>query len=186
VVELDPTTFQVRRRIFAARARWSESQKLWVLESGWVRDFSDGKIVRYEQFSATALPELKEPPSYFNREIRQAFQLSWRELRRYINDLHRAGFDVSNLTVQWHVKIAFPLIAPISMLLAIPFAFLVGTRGAIGGVAIGLTIGIAYWTLARLLDAMGGVGQLPPFLAGWSPDLIFFFLGLYFYLKMPT
>jgi lipopolysaccharide export LptBFGC system permease protein LptF len=72
------------------------------------------------------------------------------------------------------------------MLLAIPFAFLVGTRGAVGGVAIGLTIGIAYWTLARLLDAMGGVGQLPPFLAGWSPDLIFFFLGLYFYLKMPT
>jgi LPS export ABC transporter permease LptF/LPS export ABC transporter permease LptG len=186
VVELDPTTFQVRRRIFATRARWSESQNLWVLESGWVRDFSDGTIVRYEQFSATALPELKEPPSYFNREIRQAFQLSWRELRRYINDLHRAGFDVSNLTVQWHVKIAFPLIAPISMLLAIPFAFLVGTRGAIGGVALGLTLGIAYWTLARLLDAMGGVGQLPPFLAGWSPDLIFFFLGLYFYLKMPT
>ncbi|MFI5057632.1 MAG: LPS export ABC transporter permease LptF [Candidatus Acidiferrales bacterium] len=186
VVELDPTTFQVRRRIFAARARWSESQKLWVLESGWVRDFSDGTIERYERFSATALPELKEPPSYFNREIRQAFQLSWRELRRYINDLQRAGFDVSNLTVQWHVKIAFPLIAPISMLLAIPFAFLVGTRGAIGGVAIGLTIGIAYWTLARLLDAMGGVGQLPPFLAGWSPDMIFFFLGLYFYLKMPT
>jgi LPS export ABC transporter permease LptF/LPS export ABC transporter permease LptG len=186
VVELDPATFQVRRRIFANRARWSESQKLWVLESGWVRDFSDGTIARYERFSATALPELKEPPSYFNREIRQAFQLSWRELRRYINDLHRAGFDVSNLTVQWHVKIAFPLIAPISMLLAIPFAFLVGTRGAIGGVAIGLTIGIAYWTLARLLDAMGGVGQLPPFLAGWSPDLIFFFLGLYFYLKMPT
>jgi LPS export ABC transporter permease LptF/LPS export ABC transporter permease LptG len=186
VVELDPATFQVRRRIFANRARWSESQKLWVLESGWVRDFSEGRITRYERFSATALPELKEPPSYFNREIRQAFQLSWRELRRYINDLHRAGFDVSNLTVQWHVKIAFPLIAPISMLLAIPFAFLVGTRGAIGGVAIGLTIGIAYWTLARLLDAMGGVGQLPPFLAGWSPDLIFFFLGLYFYLKMPT
>ena len=186
VVELEPATFQVRRRIFAARARWSDPQKLWVLESGWIRDFSDGTIARYEPFNATALPELTEPPGYFNREIRQAFQLSWRELRRYINDLQRAGFDVSNLTVQWHVKIAFPLIAPISMLLAIPFAFLVGTRGAVGGVAVGVTIGILYWSLARLLDAMGGVGQLPPFLAGWAPDLIFFFLGLYFYLKMPT
>jgi LPS export ABC transporter permease LptF/LPS export ABC transporter permease LptG len=186
IVELDPATFAVRRRIFAARARWSDSQKLWVLESGWIRDFSDGTIARYERFNATALPELTEPPGYFNREMRQAFQLSWRELRRYIDDLRRAGFDVSNLTVQWHVKIAFPLIAPISMLLAIPFAFLVGTRGAVGGVAIGVIIGIVYWSLARLLDAMGGVGQLPPFLAGWSPDLIFFFLGVYFYLKMPT
>ncbi len=186
VIELNPATFSVRRRIFASRARWSDSQKLWVLESGWIRDFSDGTVARYERFNAAAPEELTEPPSYFNREIRQAFQLSWRELRRYINDLHKAGFDVSNLTVQWHVKIAFPLIAPISMLLAIPFAFLVGTRGAVGGIAIGLLIGIIYWSLARLLDAMGGVGQLPPFLAGWSPDLIFLFLGLYSYLKMPT
>jgi len=36
------------------------------------------------------------------------------------------------------------------------------------------------------LEAMGGVGQLPPLLAGWSPDIIFSFLGLYFFFKMPT
>ena len=132
------------------------------------------------------LPELSEPPSYFNREVRQAFQMSWRELGRYIEGLQRAGFDVSTLTVQWHEKIAFPLLAPVSMLLAIPFAFLVGTRGAVGGVALGVVFGIAYWSVAKLLEAMGGVGQLPPFLAGWAPDIIFFFCGLYFFFKMPT
>ena len=72
------------------------------------------------------------------------------------------------------------------MLLAIPFAFLVGTRGAVGGVALGVGFGISYWSLAKLLEAMGSVGQLPPFLAGWSPDIIFFFLGMYFFFKMPT
>ena len=187
VVEIDPASFQVRRRIFASRARWSESQKVWVLEGGWVRDFVDGAIVRYDRLPpVTSLPELTEPPSYFNREVRQAFQLSWRELSAYIDGLHRAGFDVSTLTVQWHRKLAFPLIAPVIMLLAVPFAFLVGTRGAIGGVALGVAIGIVYWSLAELLQAMGGVGQLPPLLAGWSPDIIFFFLGLYFFFKMPT
>jgi LPS export ABC transporter permease LptG len=186
VVEIDPATFHVKRRVFATRAHWSESQKLWILESGWVRDFSDGTIVRYDKFPVTSLPEITEPPTYFNREVRQAFQMSWRELRTYIADLQRAGFDVSALTVQWHVKLAFPLIAPISMLLAIPFAFMVGTRGAVSGVALGVGIGIVYWITARLLEAMGGVGQLPPFLAGWSPDIIYFFLGLYFFFKMPT
>ena len=187
VLEIDPATFQLRRRIFASRARWSESQNVWVLEGGWVRDFKEGTIVRYDRLPpVTSLPELTEPPSYFNREVRQAFQMSWRELSKYIDGLHRAGFDVSALTVQWHRKLAFPLIAPVSMLLAIPFAFLVGTRGAIGGVALGVGIGIAYWSLAELLQAMGGVGQLPPLLAGWSPDIIFLFLGLYFFLKMPT
>jgi LPS export ABC transporter permease LptG len=186
VVEIDPATFNVRRRIFATRAHWSGSQKIWLLESGWVRDFSGGSITRFDQFNVQAFPELTEPPEYFNREVRQAFQMNWSELNRYIEDLRRAGFDVAGLSVQWHVKIAYPLIAPVSMLLAIPFAFLVGSRGAIGGVAIGIAIGIGYWSIARLMEAMGGVGQLPPVLAGWSPDLIFFFIGLYFFFKIPT
>jgi lipopolysaccharide export LptBFGC system permease protein LptF len=151
-----------------------------------VRDFSGGTITRYDHFRVQSFPELTEPPEYFNREVRQAFQMDWSELNRYIEGLRRAGFDVANLTVQWHVKIAYPLIAPISMLLAIPFAFLVGARGALGGVTIGVAIGIGYWSIARLMEAMGGVGQLPPFLAAWSPDLIFFFVGLYFFFKIPT
>jgi len=186
IIELDPATFQMRRRVFATRAQWSESQNIWLLESGWIRDFNDGHIARYERFPVTALPEISEPPSYFNREEHQASQMNWRDLRTYIDGLHRAGFDVATLTVQWHVKIAFPLIAPIIMLLAIPFAFLVGTRGAVGGVALGVAIGIVYWSTARLLEAMGGVGQLPPLLAAWSPDIIFFFLGFYFFFKMST
>jgi LPS export ABC transporter permease LptF/LPS export ABC transporter permease LptG len=186
VIELDPATFNVRRRIFANRASWSDSQKIWLLESGWVRDFTGGSITRFDQFNVQSFPELTEPPVYFNREVRQAFQMDWSELSRYIEGLRRAGFDVANLTVQWHVKIAYPMIAPISMLLAIPFAFLVGARGAVGGVAIGIAIGIGYWSIARLMEAMGGVGQLPPFLAAWSPDLIFFFIGLYFFFKIPT
>ncbi len=186
VLELDPATFQIRRRVFASRAQWSNSQKAWILEGGWVRDFEGGTTTHFEQFRVRDLPELTEPPGYFNREFLQAFQMSWRDLRVYIDGLQQAGYDVSALTVQWHRKLAFPMIAPISMLLAIPFAFFVGTRGAIGGVAIGVSIGIIYWSLAQLLQAMGGIGQLPPFLAGWSPDIIFFFLGLYFFLKMPT
>jgi lipopolysaccharide export system permease protein len=186
VVELEPGTFHVKRRVFASRATWSESQNTWLLESGWVRDFQDGHVGNYQKFKATALSELAEPPQYFNREVLQAFQLSFRQLGNYIQELRNAGFDVSTLTVQWYVKIAFPLIAPVSMLLAIPYAFRVGARGAVSGVAVGLALGIAYWSLARLLQAMGGVGQMPPPFAAFAPDLIFYFLGMYFFFKMPT
>jgi len=94
-----------------------------------------------------------------------------------------AGFDVTNLTVQWHKKIAYPLMAPVSMLLAIPFAFFVGTRGALGGVALGVGIGVAYWAMAALLEAMGSVGQLPPQLSGWRRTSFSFFLGFVFFLQ---
>ena len=53
-------------------------------------------------------------------------------------------------------------------------------------VAVGLAVGIAYFSLARLLEAMGGVGQMPPPFAAFAPDLIFYFAGMYFFFKMPT
>jgi lipopolysaccharide export LptBFGC system permease protein LptF len=55
-----------------------------------------------------------------------------------------------------------------------------------GGLALAVGIGIVYWATAALFEAMGAVGQLPPFLAAWAPDAIFAFAGLYFFLKMRT
>ncbi|MGB6546513.1 MAG: LPS export ABC transporter permease LptF [Candidatus Acidiferrales bacterium] len=186
VFELDPTTFQLRRRVYAARAHWFAQQHTWILESGWVRDFDDGHVSSYAPFVVEALPELDEPPAYFKREIRQSSQMNWSQLRRYIEGLERAGFDVARLSVQLYKKLAFPLISPIIILLAIPFSLVVGTRGAVGGLALGLGIGIFYWAISALFEAMGAVGQLPPFMAAWSPDVIFGFLALYFFLRMPT
>ena len=186
VFELNPATFEIRRRIYAARAHWDSQQGLWILESGWIRDFDHGQVTRYTPFLANALNELSEPPSYFNREVRQSYQMTWWELERYIGDLHQAGFDVARLSVQLQKKLSFPLVAPIIILLAIPFSILVGTRGAVGGLALGVGIAIVYWAASALTEAMGAVGQLPPLLAAWAPDTVFGFLGLYFFLKMPT
>jgi len=185
VFELDPETFQIRRRVFASRAEWVPNLNTWVLEGGWVRDFSNNKV-NYKPFQISSLEELSEPPSYFKREVKQSFQMNWRQLRSYIEGLQQAGFDTARLSVQWHKKFAFPLIVPIIIFLGVPFAFLVGTRGAVGGLALAIGIGIVYWATAALFEAMGGVGQLPALLAGWAPDAIFGFLGAYFFLKMPT
>jgi lipopolysaccharide export LptBFGC system permease protein LptF len=100
VFELNPATFEIRRRIYAARAHWDNQQGLWILESGWIREFDHGRLTRYTPFLANALNELSEPPSYFNREVRQSYQMTWWELKRYIGDLRQAGFDVARLSVQ--------------------------------------------------------------------------------------
>lgn len=186
VFEVNPATFEIRRRIYAARAHWDSQQGVWILESGWIRDFDHGQLTRYQPFLADALNELNEPPSYFIREVRQSYQMTWWELERYIGDLHHAGFDVARLSVQLQKKLSFPLVAPIIILLAIPFSILVGTRGAVGGLALGVGIAVVYWAASALTEAMGAVGQLPPLLAAWAPDTVFCFLGMYFFLKMPT
>ncbi len=188
VFELDPVTFQLRRRIHATRAEWSPEQNVWIMKDGWVRDFDADNESHYHTtpFQVYSATELDEPPSHFNRAVRQSDEMSWRELQNYIGELRQSGFDVGRLSVQWQEKLAFPMIAPIIAFLSIPFAFYVGTRGAVGGLALGIGIGIVYWATSALFEALGGVGQMPPVLAGWAPDAIFIFLGTYFFLKMPT
>ncbi|MGA7919549.1 MAG: LPS export ABC transporter permease LptF [Candidatus Acidiferrales bacterium] len=186
VFELDPVTFQIRRRVFATRATWEKTENTWVLTGGWIRDFDGAKVTRFTPFKVESLPEISEPPSYFRREVRQSYQMNWRQLGEYIISLRHAGFDTSRLSVQWQKKFAFPFIAAIIVFLGAPFAFLVGTRGAVGGLALAVGVAIVYWAAAALFEAMGSVGQLPPLLAGWAPDAIFGFLAIYFFLKMPT
>ena len=79
-----------------------------------------------------------------------------------------------------------PLVAPDHHPPRHPFLDPGRHRGAIGGLTLGVGIGIVYWAVSALTEAMGAIGQLPPFMAAWSPDAVFVFLGLYFFFKMPT
>jgi LPS export ABC transporter permease LptF/LPS export ABC transporter permease LptG len=186
ILELDPSTFSLKRQIYADRATWDPVQNAWVLTGGWLRDFSGDRVNNYSTFKATSLSELTETPSYFERDIRPSDQMSWSQLGAYIASLRQAGFDTSQLRVRWYEKFSYPLIAAIVVLLGAPFAFLVGTRGAISGLAVAVGITIIYWASSALLESMGTAGLLPALLAGWSADVIFIFLAIYFSLRMPT
>ena len=58
VFELDPKTFALNRRIYAARAYWEPQQGAWILETGWIRDFQGDKVSRYAEFNVIELPEI--------------------------------------------------------------------------------------------------------------------------------
>lgn len=187
IFELDSQTFQIKRRVFASRATWEPTENTWALTGGWVRDFDEtGRVSNFQTFKVTSLAEVSEPPSYFRREVRQYYQMNWRQLGRYIASLKQAGFDTARLSVEWQKKFAFPVIAAVIIFLSAPFGFLVGTRGAVGGIALAVGVAVVYWATSALFEAMGTIGQLPPTLAAWAPDAIFAFLGAYFFLRIPT
>ncbi len=186
VFQFDPHTFQITHRITADRARWSESMGRWVYEQGWERSLSGSAIESYRKFDVATYPELAEAPAYFKKEIKQSSEMSYDELHRYIHDLEQSGFDVVRLRLQLQKKIAYPLITLVMAVLAIPFALSAGKRSAVAGVATAIGIGVVYWTISGLFEAMGNLSQLPPAVAAWSPDLVFGFIGGYLILRMPT
>jgi LPS export ABC transporter permease LptF/LPS export ABC transporter permease LptG len=184
--ELDPHTFQITKRVYAARAHWEENLQKWVFEKGWQRSFNADTVTDFRQFEVTTFAEMNEPPSYFKKEVRQSSEMNYDELRSYIRDLQQSGFDVVRLRVQLQKKIAFPLITLVMAVLALPFALSAGRRGALTGVAVALLIAVGYYVTAGLFEAMGNVSQLPPLIAAWMPDVIFGLAGGYMILKTPS
>jgi lipopolysaccharide export LptBFGC system permease protein LptF len=158
----------------------------WLYEQGWERNLNGSAIQNYRQFDVATFPEFAEAPAYFKKEVKQSSEMSYEELRRYIHDLEQSGFDVVRLRVQLQKKIAYPLITLVMAVIAIPFALSAGKRGAIAGVATAVGIGVIYWTVSGLFEAMGNLSQLPPAVAAWSPDLVFAFIGGYLILRIPT
>jgi LPS export ABC transporter permease LptF/LPS export ABC transporter permease LptG len=186
VFQFDPVNFRLTQRIYAERAHWEDSLQRWVCTQGWERDLRGSAIESFRTFDVATFAAISEPPTYFKKEVKQSSEMNYQELRRYIHDLQQSGFEVVRLRVQLEKKFAFPMIAVGMAVVAIPFALSAGRRGTIAGVAVAVGIAVVYWTVSGLFEAMGNISQLPPFLAAWSPDLIFALLGGYMILKVPT
>ncbi len=122
------------------------------------------------------------------REAHQSRQMNFQELETYIADLQKKGFDTISLQVQLNKKFSVPM-----------FAFIDGDGldpcsrfwpvqprrdGRESGVSLALAI--AYWSVDKLFEQVGALGQLPPQMAAWSPDVIFSLAGLYFLVRMRT
>ena len=183
---LDPKTFALRDRVFAARADWRESLRKWTFEQGWERSFSQTSVHSYDTFDVKTFPYSTEQPTYFKKEVRQSQEMNFQELSAYIADLQQSGFDVVRLKVQLQKKIAYPIITFIMAVLAIPYSLSAGRKGALTGVAIAIGVAAFYFVSAGFFEALGNSSQLPAALAAWGPDLIFAMVGGYLVLKVPT
>jgi lipopolysaccharide export LptBFGC system permease protein LptF len=140
----------------------------------------------FQEFPVRLYPEFHEPPSYFLKEVRQYSQMNFFELRDYLQDLKQSGFDVVPLSVKLHKKISFPLFALIMALIGLPFAFSMGKRGALTGIALSFAIAIVFWVTDGLFEALGNLNELPPIAAAWSPNILFGLGGLYLFLRVRT
>ena len=186
VFEIDFRDFHLTRMIGASRARWQQNLHAWVWEQGTSRDTCGVLECKVQAFTATTFPELEETPDDFLKEVKQDKQMNYIELRRYIADLQRSGYDTIKLQVQFYKKFSVPLFALIMALISIPFGFLVGNRGAMAGIGVSLGIAMAYWGVGQLFEQLGNVNQLPAYVAAWAPDGLFALAGLYFMMRMRS
>jgi LPS export ABC transporter permease LptG/LPS export ABC transporter permease LptF len=186
VFEFDPSTFALTRRISAARVFWDPDTGSWHFQNGWQRDIQGANVTEYRDFKQTSYSEIHEDPGYFKKESKQSQEMNFGQLDRYISDLSQSGFDTMRLRVQLWRKLAYPCIAVIMAVLAIPFALSMGRRGSLTGIAVAIAVALAYFVVDGLFGALGNVNYLPAELAAWSSDILFGLVGGYLLLRTPT
>lgn len=184
IYDFDPKVFKLRRHIHAERAQWEPGVGTWIFQNGWSRDVEN--VRDYQTWQVTTFPELTETPEHFLPEEKQYKQLNFHQLDAYISELVQSGFDTVSLRVQFHRKFSVPLFPFILAIIAIPFSFWVGNRGAMSAVGASFVIAIAYLAVNMLFEQVGNLNQLPPTVAAWSPNVIFSLVGLYAMTRMRS
>ena len=189
----DPSRWRLNALTFATNVAYTKSGSghVWQAHQGWRREFgvpqrraAPSPAVTYRAFDQRTLP--LEAPGYFKSDEPDAERMSYGELSDYVTQLQKSGYYAVPYQVQLQKKVAFPFVALIMTLLAIPFAVTTGRSGALYGVGIGIALAIVYWTGQSMFGAMGGAGLLSPVLAAWAPNIIFTAGAVYMILTVKT
>ena len=123
-------------------------------------------------------------PAKFTNDARSPDQMSYTQLKGFIQDLQKRGYSVQELLIELHEKIAMPFVSFVMVILGLPFSFRSGKKGSLYGIGLGIGLVVVYYATFAVLSALGQVGLFPPFLATWAPNILFAGIGVYMMLSV--
>ena len=169
--------FRCIQRIDAIEARWINEK--WRFSQGAVRLFDKSGSVQTTPFEQMDFP-MAEDWGYFQNSASDSDEMSYAELRTYIQKIQASGYDATRYLVDLYSKLSYPLLNVIMVLIGIPFALKTGRSGGVAlSIGISVMIGFLYGIVFYVFISFGKSGVLAPFLACWIPTLLFGLAGIF-------
>ena len=136
-----------------------------------------------EQMAAAVSDDLRLPTDLTLDRIRDSFGapsgIAFWALPSYIAGLERAGFSARSYQVWFQMELAQPLLLAAMVLIAAGFTMRHARFGKTGQmVLLALLGGFLIFFLRNFAQVLGENGQIPVFLAAWSPPIAAAFLAL--------
>ncbi len=135
-----------------------------------------------------AKPEFSETPEQIRSEIQLSSGSSLTRARKadipiavivnYLR-LHPYPTQAAALYTKLAGRLATPWTCLVVVLIAMPFGAASGRRNVYVGVASSIVICFVYYVFQQVCLAAGAGGKMPPWLAGWLPNLAFGLTGLW-------
>ena len=176
-------SFLLVRKVDAQKCVWTDNK--WRAEKGIYQ--SVNKLGGYDlkKFDEIYL-DLAEKPETFFRAVSKPEEMNSRQLKRYAEKIRLEGYDATRYLVDMNIKLAFPLISFIMVLMGIPIALGLRRGGTPLAVSLGIGACFLYLLLFGFARSLGFSGVLPPILAAWLTNIAFFFLGSYLMMHLEA
>jgi lipopolysaccharide export system permease protein len=169
--------FQCIQRIDAREVRFVNGE--WRFYQGALRDFDENGSIRVTSFKEQQFP-LEESWESFQRTARASDEMTYAELRTYIQKIQSSGYDATRYLVDLYAKLGHPLLNLMMVLIGIPFALKTGRSGGVAlSIGISVFIGFAYGVVYYISLSFGKSGVLPPLVAVWTPIVLFGLAGIF-------
>ena len=176
-------SFHLIKRIDALSGTWTEGK--WKLREGMMQKANSEGEYDLERFNELDL-ELPEGPETFVRSVKKPEEMSYWQLKRYAKRVNLEGYDATTYLVDMNMKLAFPVINIVMVLLGIPIALRMKRRGTPLVVCVGIVGCFLYLLTLGFSRSLGLNGVLPPVLSAWLANIVFLFMGSYLILNTET
>ncbi len=176
-------SFRLIRRIEGRRAVWTG--ETWRLEKGLSQELQEGGTYDSTRFKVMDL-ELPEGPDTFLKPLKKPEEMSYWQLKRFSEKIQGEGYDATRYLVDMNIKLAFPLVNLIMILIGIPIALGLKKGGTPLAVCLGIGVCFLYLLTLGITRSLGLSGLLPPFLSAWSANGVFLLVGIYLLMHLET
>jgi lipopolysaccharide export system permease protein len=168
IFDLSPS-FDLIRRVDAREASWGPQG--WTVRDGYQLELNTSPI-RITPFREMQV-ELQERPEEFARVARLPEEMSYSQLREYIDKLVKSGVSATRYMVDLHGKTAIASVSLIMAVIGVSFGLRTGRAGVMLWVGACIPTGFAYYMLLSLGISLARGGALPPLLGPWIANLLF-------------
>lgn len=154
------------------------TKNVWTLESGIIHEYNEaGEIIFESQFKNMEL-ELGDEMQEISGTQKSTSEMSRQELGQRIELFKRSGININSLLVDYHLKLAQPLVALLFVLISVPLS-LSSKESRIWNLVLTIIIIFFYYVVLSFSRAFGRNEVLSPLLAAWLPNIIFLILGIF-------
>ena len=170
--------FKIKRRVDATRARYKRGQ--WLLKNVMEQKL-DNKTGTYDiHFYKQKIEEIDFLPEDLQRAAKKSEEMSFKELLKYIRDVESEGYDATPYRVDLHGKISLPVACLVVCLIGTGITLRkIDNRGLTVNIAFGIVVMFLYWITHSFCMSLGYGDMLPPIIAAWVSNFIFFCLAIF-------